>query len=109
MEEFFYIGCQIDEVKLMDLILRRYHSFECMDILSVEKFCELIILALEQEKRAEYRAEWLVLLPSMISQGKYMSFDDYYDTVTGKNIDMRPAEEIIAEIDKLHAEAGMEK
>lgn len=63
---------------------------------------ELINLVLEEEKREEKRQEWLHLLPLMITSEKYMAFNDYYDMVTGKNIDMRPTEVILAEIDAAH-------
>ena len=51
MEEFFLLGCQIDEVKLIDLVLRRYHSLDCMKVLSVEQFVKLILIALEDEQK----------------------------------------------------------
>ena len=41
----------------------------------------------------------------MVYGNHYMTFEQYYETVTGANIDMRPTEEIIAEIDRKHAEA----
>ena len=63
---------------------------------------ELINLVLEEEKREEKRQEWLHLLPLMITSEKYMAFNDYYDMATGKNIDMRPTEVILAEIDAAH-------
>lgn len=105
MEEFFLLGCQIDEVKLIDLVLRRYHSLDCMKVLSVEQFVKLILIALEDEQKERYRQEWLALIPTMVYGNHYMTFEQYYETVTGANIDMRPTEEIIAEIDRKHAES----
>ena len=104
MEEFFRIGCQVDEIKLMDLVLRRYHTLDCMKVLSVEQFCKLILVALEEESKERFRREWLALLPMMVVAQHYMTFEQYYETVTGANVDMRPVEEIIAEIDRKHAE-----
>lgn len=109
MEEFFLLGCQIDEVKLIDLVLRRYHSLDCMKVLSVEQFVKLILIALEDEQKERYRQEWLALIPTMVYGNHYMTFEQYYETVTGANIDMRPTEEIIAEIDRKHAESHGEK
>jgi hypothetical protein len=109
VEEFFYIGCQIDEVELMDLILRRYHTLDFIKELTVEGFCKIILKAIEGEDKENHRQEWLALLPTMITHGKYVSFKEYYDKVTGKNIDMRPAEEIIAEIDRAHEKAKENK
>ena len=80
-----------------------------MKVLSVEQFCRLIIMALEEESREKIRQEWLSLLPMMVIAQHYMTFDQYYDTVTGANVDMRPVDEIIAEIDRKHAEAEEKK
>ena len=103
MEGFFYISCQVDETRLTDMILRRYHQLDFIKEMRLDEFLELIGLAVEEEQKEKHRQEWLHLLPLMISSGKYMSFDEYYDKVTGKNIDMRSTEEIIAEIDAAHA------
>lgn len=105
VEKFFLISCQVDEVRLIDLVLRRYHSLDAMKVLSIDQFIELILLAIESEVKEKYRQEWLSLLPMMLFANHYMTFDDYYETCTGKNIDMRPVEDIIAEIDRKHAEA----
>lgn len=108
MERFFYISSRLDEVKLKDLLLRRYHQIDFVYGLELEDFLELINLALDDELRKEKRQEWLHLLPLMITADKYMDFESYFDKVTGKGIDMRSTEEIIAEIDAKH-EAVKEK
>ena len=105
MEEFFLLGCQIDEIKLIDLVLRRYHTLDVMKVLSVEQFIKLVLMALDEESKEKYRQEWLNLLPCMIFTSHYMTFDQYYETVTGQNIDLRPVDDIIAEIDRKHEEA----
>ena len=102
MAEFFYVGCQVDEIEMMDLLLRRYHSIDFMNNLTVEGLCKLILKAIEGEKKENYRREWLALLPRMVEVGKIIPFEEYYDRATGKSIDWRPTEEIIAEIDKAH-------
>lgn len=109
MEEFFRLGCQVDEVKLIGLVLRRYHTLDVLEVLSLEQFVKLVLMALEEESKEKYRAEWLSLLPCMIFTNHYMTFEQYYDIVTGKNIDLRPVDEIIAEIDRKHAEAKENK
>lgn len=108
MEKFFYIGCQIDEIKLLDLVLRRYHTLDCLKVLDINQFAKLILEAIEQETKEKFREEWLHLLPCMVFSNHYMTFDDYYNTVTGSNIDTRPVDEIIAEIDRKHAEVNNE-
>ena len=103
MEEFFYISSRLDEVKLKDLLLRRYHQIDFIKEMELEDALELINLALEDELRKEKRQEWLHLLPLMITADKYMDFESYYDKVTGRGIDLRSTEDIIAEIDAKHA------
>jgi len=102
MEEFFYIGSKVNEVALIDLMLRRYGTLTLP--LSVEKYCEIIMLAIESEVKENRRKEWLAMIPTMMLAGEYMTFDEYYEKATGKNIDMRPTDVIIAEIDAKHAE-----
>lgn len=41
---------------------------------------------------------WIVQLPYM-SKDDFVGFDAYFDRVTGRNIDTRPALEILAEIE----------
>ena len=106
MEEFFYIGTQVDEIELLDLLLKRYHSLDFMRVLSVEQFLELLMKAIEGEIKDRHRQEWLAVIPVMSLSGNFMNFDEYYDLATGKNIDMRPADVIMAEIDRKHAQAG---
>lgn len=103
MERFFYISCQYDEVKLTDLLLSRYHTLD-FD-LDVEDFCELIMLAIEEKNKEYKRQEWLALLPLMIQADKYKSFEEYYELASGKGIDLRSTEAIIAEIDAAHERA----
>ncbi len=45
------------------------------------------------------------MIPLMMVTNNYMSFEQYYDMISGKNVDMRPADVIMAEIDRKHAEA----
>ena len=103
MEGFFYIGSQVDEVRIKDLLLSRYGTYNLE--LDVMDFCEIVMLAIEEKNKAEKRQEWLALLPLMVTVGKYKSFEEYYDLASGKGIDLRPADEIIAEIDAAHERA----
>ena len=102
VEGFFYIGCQVDEVKLKDLLLHRYHQLDFIKDMRFAEFIDLVLLAMEEEKKEHFRQEYLALLPILIKAGKYMSFEQYYETASGRNIDLRPTEEIIAEIDAAH-------
>lgn len=44
--------------------------------------------------------QWVAYLPHMTKEN-FVSFHDYLDQVTGKNIDTRPAEVILKELDEL--------
>lgn len=59
--------------------------------------------AVEKEQDEKLRAEWNCLQPFMVSGFvENMTLNQYKDRRTGKNIDMRPAEEIIADINEAH-------
>lgn len=70
--------------------------------MAVDEFCDFLILAINKEKKDQVEKQYLALLPLLTLKGKYMSFDDFYDIMTGANIDWRSTDEIIAEIDALH-------
>lgn len=78
---------------------------DCMKVLSLDQFIQLILVAIEKETKQRYREEWIAMLPMMLFANHYMTFDEYYDTCTGKNVDLRPVDDIIADIDRKHAEA----
>ena len=102
VENFFLIGCQIEEIEIKELLLRRYHTLDFIKTMGVDEFCEFLSLAIEKENKEKVERQYLALLPLLCLRGKYMSFDEFYNTFTGKNIDWRSADEIIAEIDALH-------
>ena len=106
MVKFFQVLGRFDSVALTDLLLRRYGSMEYVMQMPFEEFCELCVHASKQMQRKEIREQWVSLLPYMyLKQLKFMNFDEYFDLCTGANIDMRPAQEIIDEVLKMH---GME-
>ena len=56
----------------------------------------------KKRQREQLKREWDHLLPLMVTKTiKYISFKEYFDRVTGANIDTRPAEEILAEADAI--------
>lgn len=81
----------------------RYRIEDDMDL---TEFCELCEYIQNKDRDDRLRDEWHSVLPYMLmKQLKFMSFDEYKDARTGANIDMRPADEIIAEIEELHRSA----
>lgn len=65
---------------------------------------ELIHKAEEQEKEARIFQQWVAQLPAMALAGESVSYQDYKDRVTLANVDLRPTEEIMAELDEIEAQ-----
>lgn len=93
----------------MDLIFSRYHTLDFMKDIRLITFCEMVLLAIDHKRKENVRQEWLALLPLLLQNGKAITFEQYYDMVSGKNIDMRPNDVIISEIDKALNEAFGER
>lgn len=66
----------------------------------IETAEKIINKAREKEKENRLFLQWVVQLPSMTKEN-YLSFDSYVDRVTGRNIDMRPDYECMAEIEEI--------
>ena len=59
----------------------------------------------EAERRNDAMNMWLVQLHFMVSgQMKYQSFSEYYDRLTGKDLDLRSDAEILAEVEAIRKE-----
>lgn len=101
LEKFFFVGCQINEIEIKELLLRKYHTLEFIREMSVGEFAEFLILAINKEKKEAIEKQYFALLPTMVLTGKYMTFESFFDTVTGAGIDMRPANEIIKEVEEI--------
>lgn len=101
MERFFSIGCQIDEIEIKELLLKRYHSLDFIKGMELDEFCEFLILAINNEKKDKTYLQYLALLPLLVQSGKYMSFEKFYDEFTGANIDWRPTSEILKEVEEI--------
>lgn len=84
-------------------MLTRYGSVSALDALPVPVGVGLLFKAHEERLRDRIRDEWVSLLPWMQSGHlKLIQFDDYYDQRTGRNIDHRSNEEIIADLERIH-------
>jgi len=72
--------------------------------MEINEFLCFLNKAKEAQKRDEAFQQWTSLLPYMsLGYFEYERFENYYNRITGKNIDTRPAEVIIAEIEELHS------
>lgn len=86
------------------MLLHRYGSVDFVFGLDIVDGCALINKAVEEERREKYHRQYCAILPVMLKADKYTPFEEFYDSMTGKNLDMRPAEEIIAEAQKIERE-----
>lgn len=78
--------------------------------MDVGKFFQFVLNAKEMERREQVQKQWTAMLPLMsIQYLKYMPFEEYYDKCSGRNIDMRSNEEIMADIEETHRQANMKK
>lgn len=85
---------------MIDTLASRYGwTIQQIEATELRTLADILKMAIEKTRRDTVYAEWVALQPFMIIQWlKWMSFDDYYTRRTGGDIDMRPAEEILAEV-----------
>ena len=100
MEKFFRTCSGIDEEEIIDLLLHRYGNLEYIMQSDIETAERIIAKAREKEKENRYFLQWVVQLPNM-SKENFVSFDEYVDRVTGRNIDKRPVFECMAELEEI--------
>lgn len=78
--------------------------------MNVGKFIRFVVCAMEEDRKEQIRRQWTEMLPYMSLQYlKYVPFEEYYLNCTGANIDMRPTEDIIADIEETHRKAHEKK
>lgn len=71
--------------------------------LDVVTFADVLRIGKEKEQEERLHSQWVTMLPKMSTKElKYVSFNEYVDQCTGRNIDTRTSEEIIAELEELH-------
>lgn len=71
--------------------------------MSIEESIPLFAYALDKEAEDRIFAQWVLHLPLMsLKMLKYSSFEEYKNLLTGKEVDQRSNEQIIAEIEELH-------
>ena len=102
VESFFLIGCQVNEIELKEVLLRRYGRYKFPDM-KFDEYIEFVVLALTKERQDEIRGMYHALLPVLALRGKFMTFEQFFDKMTGADIDMRPAEDILKESEEIQA------
>ena len=69
--------------------------------MEVSDFLLFLQKAREKEREEQIRMQWVQFLPYM-DKASYVSFEEYYDRCTGRNIDTRSVEEIVSELEAVH-------
>ena len=100
MERFFRLCKEIDAEEVIDLLLYRYGNLEYIMRLDIGSALRIINKAREKEMENRHFLQWVVQLPHMTEEN-YLSFDDYVDRVTGRNIDQRPVAECMKELEEI--------
>lgn len=71
--------------------------------MNLDEFTDFLILAIEKEKKDIVFKQYCAMLNFLIMSGKkeYLDFNRFYDDFTGKNIDWRPTEDILKEVEEI--------
>lgn len=100
MEKFFLIGCQVNEIEIKEILLRRYGKYDFPEM-NLNEFIDFLILAINKDKEDKVRGDYHAMLPFLMLRGMYMTFEEFYDKFTGKNIDWRTADEMLKEAEEI--------
>lgn len=109
MAWFFSVACGVDsETEIIDSFAERY-GWTVTEIGELDTDIAYHLLAEIKQKNREKRAweQWLELLPYMVL--KYMNFIEYEDfknRLCGSDIDTRPIEEIMADVEEVRKYIG---
>ncbi len=68
-----------------------------------DEYIEFIVLALTKERQDEVKGIYHALLPVMALRGKFMTFEQFFDKMTGADIDLRSADDILKESEEIQA------
>lgn len=100
MEGFFYEACKIDRLEVTEMLLRRYQNIDYILRMKYDEFIEFYNLAKEKEKEERFFLQWVQQMPFM-SKDNFVPFEDYKTRLSGKNVDRRSTQEILADIDEI--------
>lgn len=100
MENFFQNGSSLDLIEVEELLLFRYSNINYILNLEINEGIELINKAIEKRQEEKYFTMWSTQLPFM-NEENYISFEDYCDKLTGKNIVTKSKEEILKEAEEI--------
>ena len=102
MERFFRLCGEAGRVKdPEDTLLHRYSS-AALDIfkMSPKEAYNYIRAAIDNDLDDKLYLMWLAFVPRMTKE-TYVGFGEFKDNLTGRNIDQRSTEEILAEAEEI--------
>lgn len=100
MENFFQNSSSLDLIEVEELLLFRYTNIDYILNLDISEGIELINKAIEKRQEEKHFTMWTSQLPFMSTEN-YISFEDYCDKLTGKNIVTKSKEEILREVEEI--------
>lgn len=96
MEIFFYQSSVFDEINIEELLFYRYKQIDFIYDKTISEGILFINKVLEKRDEEKYFAMWLQRYPFM-SKDAFVTFDDFYNQITGKNIVNKSKKEILEE------------
>lgn len=109
MAWFFSIACGVDsETEVIDSFAERY-GWTVTEISELDTDIAYELLAEIRTKKRELKAweQWLELLPHMVlKRMNFIEYEDFKNRVTGSDIDTRPIEEIMADVEEVRRYVG---
>lgn len=100
---FFFAGRGLEETEIIDKIAHRYGwTIREINDLDAGMLYRLVLRIMKEEVRQQSWDLYLKHFHFMIAgQLKFEAFESYYGRISGTDIDTRPAEEIIAEVEEI--------
>ena len=109
MAWFFSLACGVDkEAELIDSFAERY-GWTVSEISELDTDVAYELFAEIRTKKREERAweQWLELLPHMVlKRMNFIEFEDFKNRISGSDIDIRPIEEIMKDVNEVRRYIG---
>lgn len=109
MAWFFSLACGVDkETELIDSFAGRY-GWTVAEIGELDTDIAYSLFAEIRQKQRENRVwqQWVQLLPHMVlKRMNFIEYEDFKNRVTGSDIDTRPVEEIMADVEEVRRYIG---
>ena len=109
MAWFFSLACGVDkETELIDNFAERY-GWTVTEIGELDTDTAYALFAEIRQKKRENLAwqQWVQLLPHMVlKRMNFIEYEDFKNRICGSDIDTRPVEEILADVEEVRRYVG---